>query len=64
MVKGSNASPVVQKLPTLDGYTPRCWVISNTGNVVVVGYMEGMLQVSTSVLIVWGHVYGISRHSG
>jgi len=35
---------VVQKLPTLDGYTPRCWVISNKGNVVVVGYMEGMLQ--------------------
>lgn len=58
---GLNASPVVQKLPTLDGYTPRCWVISNKGNVVVVGYMEGMLQVSTSV---WGQVYGISRHSG
>ena len=50
LVKGSKAEVVLSSLPIGFEYTPRCWVISNTGNKIIIGYEEGLVQVSISYL--------------
>ena len=45
LVQGHEATPVLLGLPTPEGHTPRSWVLSNHGTLVVVGYEDGLLQV-------------------
>ena len=45
IVKGSKAETVVAWLPTVPEANPRSWVFSNTGDKIVVGYVQGSLQV-------------------
>ena len=46
IVKGSKADVINSCLPTVPGSNPRCWVFSNAGDKIVVGYVQGTLQVS------------------
>lgn len=45
LLRGEKAKIVLSSLPVGLGFTPRCWVISNNGNKIIVGYKEGMIQV-------------------
>lgn len=45
LLRGQKAEVVLSSLPIGLGFTPRCWVISNNGKMIVVGYEEGMIQV-------------------
>ena len=45
LLRGDKAEIALSKLPICLGFTPRCWVISNSGKMVIVGYEEGVIQV-------------------
>ena len=42
---GEKAEIVLSSLPISLGFTPRCWVISNSGKMIIIGYEEGLIQV-------------------
>ena len=45
LLKGEKAEIILSSLPIGLGFTPRCWVISNNGKMIIIGYEEGMIQV-------------------
>lgn len=45
LVRGPQANVIIPALPTLPGYTPRSWNLSADGSLVVVGFLDGALQV-------------------
>ncbi len=45
---GVDAEVVVSALPISTQHTPRCWVISNDGSLIAIGYEEGMIQVPSN----------------
>ena len=58
LVQGPQANVIIAALPTLAGHTPRSWNLSADGSLVVVGFLDGALQVYTCVCTFGGmHVY-------
>ena len=45
LLRGEKAEVVLSSLPISLGFTPRCWVISNSGKMIIIGYEEGLIQV-------------------
>ena len=45
LLRGQKAEIVLSSLPISLGFTPRCWVISNCGKMIIIGYEEGLIQV-------------------
>lgn len=45
VVVGEAAEVVIPSLPAVPQLVPRCWVISNNGSLIAIGYEEGTLQV-------------------
>lgn len=46
LLRGEKAEIVLSSLPICLGFTPRCWVISNSGKMIIIGYEEGLIQVA------------------
>ncbi|CAI8008599.1 Uncharacterized WD repeat-containing protein alr3466 [Geodia barretti] len=55
LVQGSKANVVVPAVLTLFGRTPRSWNLSSDGNLIVVGFEDGALQVIS--VLKEGHVF-------
>ena len=69
VLKGTGGEIVLPCLPIITGLTPRCWVISNDGLLVAVGYEEGAIQVSACVCVcvcdvVCMQVFALSESEG
>ena len=45
LLRGEKAKIVISSLPICLGFTPHCWVISNSGKMIIIGYEEGLIQV-------------------
>ncbi len=48
---GSKAETVYDRLPTIAEANPRSWVFSTAGDKMVVGYIQGSLQVQKNVIL-------------